>query len=157
MILLICMGVVILDQATKFLIRGHILYGSVHMIIPGFMNLTYLRNMGAAWGMLGSQNLLLCLLSVVMLLLLVIFRHVFLNGNPHIHRIAFGLLTGGIIGNLIDRIKQGAVTDFLDFYIANWHWPSFNVADAAICIGVGLYLTASYMDARNSHETENNE
>lgn len=156
-VLLICMGIVVLDQVTKLLIRENYLLGSVHEIIPGFMNLTHLRNTGAAWGMLGSQNILLSLLSLVMLILLVVFRRSFLHATSciKIHRIALGLLTGGIIGNLIDRVGRGAVTDFLDFYVANWHWPSFNVADSAICIGVGMYLIASYTDARrNKHEEE---
>ncbi len=156
-VLLICMGIVVLDQCTKLFIREYYLLGSIHEVIPGFMNLTHLRNTGAAWGMLGSQNMLLSLLSLIMLVLLIIFRRSFIGASSHVlvHRIAFGLLTGGIIGNMIDRIRQGAVTDFLDFYIANWHWPSFNVADSAICIGVGIYLVASYADARrNKHDVE---
>ena len=153
MILLICLGIVVLDQVTKILVRHYIDFGSIHVIIPGFMNLTYLRNTGAAWGMLGRHNILLSLLSILMLILMVVFRKTFLNGT-RVHRTAFGLLTGGIIGNLIDRLKQCAVTDFLDFYVAHWHWPSFNVADAAICTGVCLYLLSTYMDTCKSHKTE---
>ncbi|MDD2237715.1 MAG: signal peptidase II [Kiritimatiellae bacterium] len=156
MSLFICLAIVVLDQVSKFFVREYLAFGSVRPVIPGLMNLTHLRNTGAAWGMLGNQNLFLSLLSFVMLILMVLFRRSFLNGG-RVHRAAFGLLAGGIIGNLIDRIKQGAVTDFLDFYVANWHWPSFNVADAAICTGVGLYLLSSYLDAHGSHEPPHDE
>jgi len=156
MSLIICLAIVLLDQVTKILVREHLAFGSVTPVIPGFMNLTHLRNTGAAWGMLGSQNLFLTLLSAVMLVLMIVFRRSFVN-TSRIHRVAFGLLMGGIIGNLIDRIRQGAVTDFLDFYVANSHWPSFNVADAAICTGVGLYLLSSFLDARAARQATTHE
>ena len=106
------------------------------------MDLTYLRNTGAAWGMLGGQNAFLIIFSVVMLALMVIFRKAFLS-NTLDHRIALGLMAGGILGNLLDRLRLGWVTDFLDLYIKEWHWPAFNIADMAICMGVGIYLITS--------------
>jgi signal peptidase II len=81
-------------------------------------------------------------LSITVLILLAVYHRRVLNSTLD-HRIALGLMIGGICGNLIDRIRVGWVTDFLDFHIGTHHWPSFNIADSAICIAVGLYLLSS--------------
>jgi signal peptidase II len=82
------------------------------------------------------------LLSVVVLILIAVFYRALVT-NRHAYKIALGCLIGGIIGNLIDRIKLGWVIDFLDFYLFDLHWPAFNVADSSICIGVAIYLISS--------------
>ncbi|NCC53144.1 MAG: signal peptidase II [Spartobacteria bacterium] len=147
----LCIGIVIalLDQVTKYYVRNGFALGESIVVIPGLMSLTYLRNTGAAWGMLGGQNGALTILSVVMLFIMVIFRRSFLNDTLS-HRIALGLMLGGIVGNLVDRIRLGWVTDFLDFYIGSHHWPCFNIADAAICVGVGIYIITSWKDVRTA-------
>jgi signal peptidase II len=100
------------------------------------------RNTGAAWGILGGQNASLSLLSIVMLALMFFFRRSLLSDTWE-HRLALGLMAGGIVGNLMDRLRLGWVTDFLDFHWNGHHWPAFNVADAAICTGVGIYMLSS--------------
>lgn len=140
--LLIAIFVTVSDQITKYVVRTGFVMAESRTVIPGFMDLTYLRNTGAAWGMLGGQNAFLIIFSMVMLALMVFFRKAFLS-NTLDHRIALGLMSGGILGNLIDRVRLGWVTDFLDFYIKEWHWPAFNIADMAICLGVGIYLITS--------------
>ena len=141
--------VVCLDQFTKLWVRETLIYGAEpQVILPSFLNLVYVRNPGAAWGMLGGQQVILILLSIVVLILLSIFHRRVLNPTLD-HRIVLGLMIGGILGNLIDRIKVGWVTDFLDFHIGTHHWPSFNVADSAICIAVGLYLLSSLWHVRH--------
>ena len=140
--LLVALCVVLLDQASKEWVRGAF---SLHESVPvlsGFFNLTYIRNTGAAWGMFSGQNLTLSLLAIVMLVALVLFRRRILPPG-RLHRVALGLLCGGIVGNLFDRLRLDYVTDFLDFHVRGWHWPAFNVADSAICIGVGIYLLGS--------------
>ena len=134
-------AILALDQTTKLWVRGAFHPGESWSIVPAFFNLTYVRNTGAAWGMLGGLNGWLSVLSVVLLILLVVFRRTWLSDSLA-HRIALGGLIGGILGNLADRARLGFVVDFLDFYIQrlNWHFPAFNVADAAICVSVGLYL-----------------
>lgn len=145
--LLIAVLVTVSDQVTKQWVRLDFGLGESRPVIEGFFNLTYVRNTGAAWGMLGSHTHVLTLLSAVMLILMVLFRRSFLDDSwPH--RLALGLLVGGIVGNLMDRIRQGWVTDFLDFHAAGWHWPCFNIADAAICAGVGIYLLAGFVEQR---------
>lgn len=130
------------DQAIKYTIRHSLSMGETIPIIDGFFNLTYLRNTGAAWGMLDGYNIWLGILSLIVLLGLVFFRRRFII-NVCEHKVALGFLLGGIAGNLIDRLRLGYVTDFLDFHINNYHWPSFNIADAAICVGVGIYILST--------------
>lgn len=140
--LIIAILITLIDQVTKTLVRYSFSLGESHPVIDGFFDLTYLRNTGAAWGMFGGYNTLLMLLSGLMLVIITIFRRSFLSDTWE-HRVALGLLVGGIIGNLIDRIRLGYVVDFFNFHIAGYHWPVFNVADAAICIGVAIYIVSA--------------
>ncbi|MFA7257100.1 MAG: signal peptidase II [Kiritimatiellales bacterium] len=149
LVLIVALVVVLLDQLTKLWVRGAFIYGGEpQAVIPGFFNLVYVRNEGAAWGMFGGQMPALILLSIVVLILLAVYHREVLNPTLD-HRIALGLMVGGICGNLIDRIRVGWVTDFLDFHIGVHHFPSFNVADSAICIAVGLYLLSSFWHTRH--------
>jgi len=113
-------------------------------VFSSFFNLTHVRNTGAVWGWFQHQNEWLVLVSILVLVLIAIFHNYLVSGKGG-YSVAIGLITGGIIGNLVDRVKFGWVTDFLDFYWKNSHWPSFNVADSAICVGVALYLMMSLM------------
>ena len=142
--LLVALYVLLLDQASKGWVRGAFdLHQSIELL-PGFFSLTYIRNTGAAWGMFSGQNLTLALLALVMLIALVLFRRKILPPGV-LHRVALGLLCGGIAGNLFDRLRLDYVTDYLDFHIGTWHWPAFNIADSAICIGVGIYLLGTLL------------
>ena len=141
----ICAPLVALDQATKVWISTHLSFVDRIEVIPKVFQIVHTRNPGAAWGMFGDHPHWLGLLSLVMMILLVVFRrHVVEDTLPH--RIAYGLLLSGIIGNLIDRLKYGAVIDFLDFPIIRF--PTFNVADTCISIGVGVYVLFSRKKAR---------
>jgi len=139
LVLLLGLAVILLDQLTKQWIRSAFVYGESRPIIDGFFNLTYVRNDGAAWNILSGHGIVLILISVAVLVLLVIYRRSFLQ-EQFLHKILLGLMVGGIVGNLIDRIRFGWVTDFLEFKFGSYHYPSFNVADSAICIAVGLYI-----------------
>ena len=141
--LIVTILVTVADQWTKLLVRADFYLGESRPVVEDFFSLTYVRNTGAAWGILGGQNTWLTILSVVMLLLMVVFRRSFLSDTWE-HRLALGLMLGGIIGNLMDRVRLGWVTDFFDFYIGSWHWPAFNIADAAICTGVGIYIISAF-------------
>lgn len=134
--------IVVLDQVTKHAIRSSFLPGGSKSVISSLFDLTYVRNTGAVWGSLQHQNEWLAVVSIAVLVLIALFYH-YLAGGRMIFSAALGCIMGGILGNLIDRIKLGWVTDFLDFYWNATHWPSFNIADSAICMGVGLYLLAS--------------
>ena len=140
--------VFVLDQLTKSLVVLLIDYPTYHgedpiTIIPGFFNLVHIGNQGAAWGMLQNQQPFLLLLAVLSLVAIYIFRHP-LELMDRRMQLVFGLLCGGILGNVLDRILYGHVVDFLDFHIpliwTTYRWPAFNIADAGIVSGVILYL-----------------
>lgn len=140
---------VVADQASKEYVREVFDLHETLPVIPGFFNWVYVRNPGAAWGMMGGMNGVLVIFSLVMLGLMLIFRKSFLS-DTFAHRVALGLMTGGIVGNLMDRVRMGYVTDFIDLHIGPHHWPAFNIADSAICVGVGIYMfTTTWADWRD--------
>lgn len=147
LVVLIIVGIVLVDQVTKLAVISRFGLGDYVSVIPGFFDIRYVRNTGAAWGMLSGYGIFLVLLSVVMLILIYRYRRQFLYDTV-LHRCAGGLMTAGIIGNLIDRIKWGYVIDFLDFYAGSSHFPAFNVADSAICTGVTLYMLSQVLDMK---------
>ena len=142
--LLVALLVILFDQATKEWVRGAFSLHESVPVVPGFFHLTYIRNTGAAWGMFSGQNLALAVLAFAMLAALVLFRRKFLPPGRH-HRVALGLLCGGIVGNLFDRLRLDYVVDFLDFFHRGWHFPAFNVADSAICVGVAIYVLGTLL------------
>lgn len=109
-------------------------------LVPGYFSLVYTSNAGAAWGMFAGQRVLLSLLGVAALFCIVYFRRA-LGLDRTFLRFVFGLISGGIAGNLVDRILFGRVTDFLDFHLRDFYrWPTFNIADSAMVVGVALYI-----------------
>ncbi len=138
-------GLVILaDQVTKWFVVRWIPVERPLVVIDGFFQLVNWRNTGAAWGMFQGFNGILALVSVVTLVALVWFRRSLGVDRSRVCCLSIGLIAGGIVGNLIDRLRVGSVIDFLDFYVGTYHWPAFNVADSAICVGVFLYVIANW-------------
>lgn len=131
---------VLLDQVTKLVIVHYLSYGQTVSVIPGFFNITYVLNQGGAFGIFAQQS------QVIRTLVFLVFSFFAVGvifymymGVPRSHpwlANAFSLILGGALGNLIDRVRMGKVVDFLDFNLYFMRWPSFNVADSAICIGV---------------------
>lgn len=140
---LIAAIIAVLDQLTKWLVVRYIAPNQVVPVFDNFFQLVNWRNSGAAWGILSDYNIVLAIISVLTILALYLFRHTFGIQRP-VAGWALGLIGGGIIGNVVDRIRLGHVVDFLDFYIGGKHWPAFNVADSAICVGIVLYIIASW-------------
>ena len=140
--LLIALTVLLLDRITKWAIAQTIPLEDALNIIPGFFRLTHLENTGAAFSLFADSSspfrtALLIAFSVAALAVVSVLlwkdRSVFHSGT-----LALSLILGGAIGNLWDRVSDGKVTDFLDFYIGVHHWPPFNVADSAIVVGALL-------------------
>lgn len=151
LVLLLGLAIVLVDQLTKQWIRSAFTHNDSFPVIDGFFNLVYVRNDGAAWNFMSGHGLILILISLVVLVLLVIYRRTFLQEGV-LYRVLLGLMVGGIVGNLIDRIRFGWVTDFLDFQFGSYHYPSFNVADSAICIAVGLYIIFNLLSSKKKEE-----
>ncbi|HON46867.1 MAG: signal peptidase II [Kiritimatiellae bacterium] len=139
------------DQLTKYWAVVHLKpIGSV-AIVPGFFSLTYVENRGAAWGMLAGRHVFLIGFSLLTLAFLC-WRRRQLFDHLWGGRVTFTLLVGGILGNLIDRIRLNYVVDFLDFFWGHHHFPAFNVADSAICCGVFLFILTQWIhDRKHGH------
>lgn len=135
------------DQASKALVRTTLPLHRPHEVVPGFFYLRHELNDGAAWSILRGARWPLAAVSALVLALLIAHRRDVI-GLGRIGPWAFALLCGGIAGNLVDRILTGRVVDFLDFVFGSYHYPTFNVADSAICVGMVLYLLASFLVPR---------
>ena len=145
--LLVSLGVLVLDQWSKWLVEVHLPDHTAHPVVPGLLNLTHVRNTGVAFGLFasdgGGTGWLLTLLGLGALAAVGSYFWF----APHRERsllVALALVVGGAVGNLIDRVASGAVTDFIDVYVGTHHWPSFNVADSAISIGILLMAVDSF-------------
>ena len=135
---------VVLDQVTKLLVLQRIPLHDTVPVIPGLLNLTYVRNTGAAFGMLNASDfaykpLVVAGLAILALIGILWYARTF-AGDAWPARYGFVLIVAGAVGNLIDRVTLGYVVDFVDVYAGGWHFWAFNVADAAITVGVIVLL-----------------
>jgi len=127
--------VVMLDQITKYMIVSNMTEGMSIPIIDQVFHLTFVLNPGAAFGMLEHNREFFIIMAIAVLMFVVYMRKKILE-EPISIQIGIALFVGGALGNLIDRMQTGLVVDFFDFRI----WPVFNVADIAICVGVGVMI-----------------
>ncbi len=136
--------IVIIDQLTKFFIVKYLPLHDTVPVVSGLFNIIHIKNPGGAFGLLanlspGMRTFIFLFISSLAVGLILYF---YLKTPVSQTWLAagFALIFGGAIGNLIDRIRFGVVTDFLDFYISKYHWPAFNVADSAITVGIGIFI-----------------
>lgn len=140
--------ILIVDLGSKQLILNHFqLYESIPLM--PYFNLVYAQNPGAAFSFLadkgGWQRWFFAFVAIVIcvVLILMMYRQ---SVNKKLSNIAYALVIGGALGNLCDRLVHGFVVDFIDFYVGDWHWPTFNIADMAICIGAALIILDSFIN-----------
>jgi signal peptidase II len=138
--------VIIFDQLSKWLMSSWLdLYETV-AVVPYF-NLTLAHNHGAAFSFLASaggwQRWFFTILAIVVSVVLTVWMKR-LQANAKLEAISLALILGGAIGNVIDRVAHGYVIDFLDVYVGSYHWPAFNIADSAICVGAVLLIFDSF-------------
>jgi signal peptidase II len=138
----IAVVILILDQVTKWLVTAYIPLNGGTTLIEGYVNLVHARNSGAAFGILanGAGSYRLLLLVGVSLAATIIIPWIVITSESirPLLLAAYGLFMGGATGNLIDRLTAGEVVDFIDFHVGSLHWPAFNVADSALCVGTAL-------------------
>ena len=155
--LLVSLAVLVLDQWTKWLVEVHLPGHVAQPLIPGFLNLTHVRNTGVAFGLFasdgGNQSWLLTVLGLVALLAVGLYFWLAPSRDRGL-MVALALVVGGAVGNLIDRVSSGAVTDFIDVYVGNHHWPSFNVAASAISVGIVLMAIDSFRPRHHQEPQE---
>jgi len=135
-------GVVLLDQIVKLIALDRLTPGVSVDVIPGLVALTLVKNPGLAFGLLSGipagWRWVVGLLSLLALVVLLRVALRILPSGGWREQSSIGLIFGGAVGNLIDRMRFGAVVDFVDVYFRGWHWPAFNVADSAITVGVAV-------------------
>ena len=134
--------VLLLDQLTKIWVMATIPYYGAVTVIPGCFDLVNIRNRGAAFGFLNRSDIewqfwLFLVATVISAVVIFMLARTGRRGDRLLFS-GLGLVLGGAVGNLVDRVRFRAVVDFLDFYMGQWHWPAFNVADVAICCGAVL-------------------
>ena len=139
--LLVALPVVVLDQLTKWWVLADLMNPPAAIEVTPFFNLVLVWNRGVSFGLFDNDSpwgpVLLAGLALAISVVLLVWLT---RAGSRLSAIAIGIVLGGAIGNVIDRVRFGAVVDFLDFHAWGYHWPAFNVADSAISIGVGLLL-----------------
>ena len=139
---LVSLTVLLLDQWTKGIVMRNFQIHESRDVIAGLFDLTYVQNSGAAFGLFASVDSSLkaiVLNSVAVLVFLIVSGYALRSPHKSVRlQVGLALILGGAVGNLLDRVRFTYVVDFLDFSISGHHWPAFNLADSAICIGVGL-------------------
>ena len=146
--LLISLATLVLDQWSKWLVEVHLANHASIEIIPGLLSFTHVLNTGVAFGLFATRGnaaatLVLTLLGLAALLF-VGYYFLVVPRRDGLLLAALALIMGGAVGNLLDRVARGAVTDFVDFYYGTYHWHTFNVADTAISVGIGLMILGSF-------------
>jgi signal peptidase II len=143
------LAVFTLDRFTKWMIETRVSFTETYRVVPGFFDIVHSQNRGVAFGLFndGASSWSTGVLSLFSLAAVLVIAALLWNtGRPHsvaqarLSQAGLSLILGGAAGNLFDRIVWGRVTDFLEFYVGDYHWPTFNVADSAIVIGSGLLL-----------------
>jgi signal peptidase II len=141
---LIALVIVLTDQLSKAIVVRRMRLGQSIPIVSGYFDLTFVLNPGAAFSLFATlpesiRNPFFILISIAAVILIVIYRARHLRQH-RLASVSLGLILGGAVGNLIDRVRYGVVVDFLDVHLHQYHWPVFNVADSAISVGVTLLL-----------------
>jgi len=135
--------VVLLDQLSKFSVRTRLDVGELVPLV-GRLSLTHVRNTGSAFGFFANQTFLLVIVGLACLLVILLFLR-YLSPVTALNMVSIALIFSGAVGNLIDRLRFGYVTDFIDFRLwGGFHWPAFNFADIAITAGVFLLIYSFY-------------
>jgi len=146
----LALAVFVLDQASKAWITAHVPFNPLHIhggandivVARDFFFIIHVGNTGAAWSMFAGRSVILALLATTTLVAIYLWRHA-LGLRDRGTQLCFGLLCGGIAGNLVDRLLHGHVIDFIDLHFGRYVYPTFNVADSGICVGVILFLWQS--------------
>jgi len=146
----VALPVIVLDQVTKFIIVRNLEFHGAVTVIRNFFDIVHTRNQGAAFGFLRDSSIrlpfLISVSIVAALVVLVVYRK--LRPDQKINAWGLSLVFAGAVGNLIDRARLGEVIDFLNVHWHEHYWPAFNVADSAICIGVGLLVIDMFIEER---------
>lgn len=157
----IAVGVFVVDRFTKWMIERFMTMWDTRVVIPGFFQIIHTENRGAAFSLLANssdevRNFVLVGLSLLVLGFIAVLLWNSESRLAREHgtlRVGLALILGGALGNIYDRVTRGAVTDFLDVYAGDLHWPTFNAADCAISVGAGLMILSLWLGRREAART----
>ena len=133
---MVILALISLDQAVKHFIRGHMSTGDSIPVIEGILHITYINNSGGAFSILQGQTAVLLIVPAVLTIAIILFIHTKRKSGQHVLLLSLSLISGGGMGNFIDRARMGYVVDFIDFRV----FPIFNAADIFVCCGCGLMI-----------------
>ncbi len=150
---LLALGIVATDQLAKAAVVRLMRLGQSIPVLPGYLDLTFVLNPGAAFSLLATlpesiRNPFFIVISIAASVLIAVYRARYLR-EQRLASVSLGLILGGAIGNLVDRVRYGVVLDFVDVHVGQYHWPVFNVADSAISVGVTLLLIEMFLEWRH--------
>ncbi len=150
-------GILLLDQLTKVLVRQQLTLHESVSVIPGFLDLRYVQNTGAAFGILNAADIpfkpaLMTAVALFALIAIAVYTSRLSSDEP-LAKLGLAAILGGACGNLVDRITAGYVVDFIDVYWGTWHFWAFNVGDAAITVGAGCLILDMAILKRHVSET----
>lgn len=137
---IIVVVIIVMDQVSKFAIVKSVRMGDLVKVIDNFFYITYIRNKGAAWSIFQNGRYFFIVLTVAASIMLIYFLR---KSNSKVFSLALSFILGGAVGNLIDRVVEGSVVDFLEFHFWSYQFPTFNVADTFVTIGT--IILAYYM------------
>ena len=142
---------IILDQLSKYFVSSHLLEKVQYLEVTHYFSFVRAWNTGVSFSMFSGNGVIgSAILSLVAIIIVAFLFYWLKKEKSTFLQIAIGLIIGGALGNLIDRIRFGAVFDFLDFSIFDYHWPAFNIADSAICIGATLIIIDNFLIKKRS-------
>ena len=150
-------AILVIDQLTKVLIRQQLALHESMSVIPGFLDLRYVQNTGAAFGILDTADIpfkaaLMTAVALFALIAIAMYTSRLASDEP-LAKLGLSAILGGACGNLVDRITAGYVVDFIDVYWGTWHFWAFNVADAAITVGAGCLILDMVILNRHASKT----
>ena len=153
MIIIVSVISLILDIGSKYYISKNFIVYESKTIIKNFLDITYVKNTGAAFSILKDNTWMITIISLMIIMGVIYYIYKNKPSN-NIENIGYGMVIGGALGNFIDRIIYGYVIDFIDFYIFNYNYPVFNLADSFICIGVLILLYSIYLGEDNENSSK---
>lgn len=148
---LIALFVIVIDQISKWIIVNTMEVGESIPIIDHVLYITSHRNTGAAWGILEDRMWFFYIVTVIFVIFIVFYMEKYAKTDKLLG-VALGLVLGGAIGNFIDRVFRQEVVDFIHTYIFSYNFPVFNVADMALCVGVGLMIIQTILEGKKAKE-----
>jgi signal peptidase II len=151
-LLLTALALLIADQVTKALVVADLAVGQKFNVIGDLVQIWHVQNRGAAFSLFQGGTLLFLVVSVLSIGLVVYFHRGLRDRSPWLH-LVLGMVLGGTLGNFVDRLRQGYVTDWLSVGVGDTRWPTFNIADASVVVGIGilvLYLFVTNPDRREA-------